>query len=1130
MSEDNFIVDKSLLEPLFKPWEMPTSHRIKTDEQGKTIEKGRRPSNINIANNLRPHLEEWRNAGYIGASDTTKHLLDYWFKRSHRIITEKNEEIEFRYYFCQREAIEAIIYLKEVMRVDTLSQLIHNFEGAGAEFAVLGIEPDENYWSRYALKLATGAGKTKCMSLAIVWSYFHSLRESDSQMPKHFLIIAPNLTVFERLKDDFKPDEGGGDIFDKDPLIPPEWRGDWNLSTVIQDEAGGVSTGGTLYLSNIHRLYASKSRRNKDADTYDFMGPKVLKEKVLDTGKILRERIVSHNKVMVLNDEAHHLWDPDNAWSEAIKTLHDEMFSKNGGVSVQLDFTATPKDNKGRIFKHVICDTPLGEAVDSGIVKCPIIGSVGNLDVMPNSNAAYKYEMHLKLGYERWVKSKNEWDKSNKKALLFVMCNDTKEADEITRRLNTDPIFKELNERTVNLHTNLKGRIKNIGTGKKKRKVFIENEKKITDADLKELRKLSRNLDSSSSPYYCIVSVLMLREGWDVKNVTTIVPLRPYSSKAMILPEQTLGRGLRRMTPPGTAVECVTVVEHEAFVKLNQETLAQEGLDSLVLDVKKIPSTTISIFPDEAKKNFNELDILIPVLSAGHQIKSNLENFTLKDVKKSFRFPKLSIGKERTEKLDYEGINLITDELVEVMKIDMPILQNPIGAVSFFVKELELACKIKGIHSSLAPIIQRFIEEVLFDEEINLFDSRLLPRLGHPDVREYIRAVFIPLIREKITTSELRRETADFMQLSQWRSFQVTISERHPVVTGCSKTLFNLVPCDSSLEESFTHFLETSEKVAKFAKNAGPQALRIDYLSRGSRLAFYKTDFICELTDGRCLLIETKGRVDSDVKKKAMAAIEWCKSASQGEIKWQFVYIPEGEFQRFNSNDIEKLISSCEPALHNLLNTDEDKMPLFDFMFKKNENISADVKVLDYELVKMLPGRYKAAAEEAEAYFIFAKEKDDFNFAPAFTALCGVMDDACKGLILRKLKPCQPSNYHESVKWFSTENIPKEKETWLRNLKNTIVHQAGISPIGLLRNCLNYALNERDSELGGVFKDLREQFRVEGARKMLEKVQSINTFRNTYVAHQESRLTEKDLAKTELLNWIEGLYLISKFI
>ena len=97
------------------------------------------------------------------------------------------------------------------------------------------------------------------------------------------------------------------------------WRGDWNLSTVLQDEAGGASTGGTLYLTNIHRLYDTSKRRKKESETYDWAGPAVSKAKALDTGAELRKRITSHDRVMVLNDEAHHVWDPESAWNEAIE-------------------------------------------------------------------------------------------------------------------------------------------------------------------------------------------------------------------------------------------------------------------------------------------------------------------------------------------------------------------------------------------------------------------------------------------------------------------------------------------------------------------------------------------------------------------------------------------------------------------------------------------------------------------------------------------------------------------------------------------------------------------------------------------------------------------------------------------
>ena len=362
--------------------------------------------------------------------------------------------------------METLIYLYEVRGIRSLTPLMAEFAGPSAETAALGVNPDDDRWAQYAFKLATGAGKTKVMSLSIVWSYFHALRESDSPMAKHFVVTAPNLTVFERLKSDFKPAEGGADIFDKDPLIPVAWRGDWNKSVVLQDEANGAATGGTLYLTNIHRLY-DHERRKKEAETYGWMGPTVSRAKALHTGAELRKRITGQERVMVLNDEAHHLWDPGSAANEAISYLHETIASRMGaGLVAQLDFSATPKDNRGQIFQHVVCDTPLGEAVDGGIVKTPIIGRGKKWTERTSTDASERFEEQLRVGYERWKKSKEEWQKSGKKPLLFVMTEDTADANQIAHRLNTDPVFKELNGKTTSLHTNLKGKVKWIGARK----------------------------------------------------------------------------------------------------------------------------------------------------------------------------------------------------------------------------------------------------------------------------------------------------------------------------------------------------------------------------------------------------------------------------------------------------------------------------------------------------------------------------------------------------------------------------------------------------------------------------------------------------------------------------------------
>jgi type III restriction enzyme len=1128
------VVNFSALEPLFAPSEEPNAHRVRADKAGEPARRieGRRPSPIIVAQNLRAWVRQWRESFYPDASDTTRQLFDHWFHRSHRKTAPQGEESDFRYYFCQREAIETFIYLKEVRRIERLSQTFAEFGGPDAEITALGITEEEDAWSRYAFKLATGSGKTKVMSLAIVWSYFHALRESYSEMARHFVVIAPNLTVYERLKDDFKPGDGRPDIFDDDPLIPSEWRGDWNLSVVLQDEVGGAATGGVFYLTNIHRLFDPQKKKNSEENTYRWMGPAVSKSSALDTGDALRDRITQHKRIMVLNDEAHHVWDPDSAWNEAIQYLHHTIQQRGGqGICAQLDFSATPKDNKGQAFKHIVCDTPLGEAVDAGIVKTPVIGKADkDLEEQPDDNAAYKYERHLRLGYERWKASRDEWIKSGKKALLFVMCEDTTSADQIARRFDTDDTFQDLNGKTINLHTNLKGKLQRVGRGMNARLEFREDEKSISDEDLKTLRRLSRELDSDSSPYSCIVSVLMLREGWDVRNVTTIVPLRPYTAQANILPEQTLGRGLRRMTPPGQAHELVTVVEHPAFASLYQQELAQEGVPIEIVDVDKVPATTVSIYPDSGRKDVNALNILIPRLSAGHHIKATIEGLTLADIRKGFRkYQPLPLGGVGRTEIDYEGRHLFTGEVVERMTLHLPLLESGVGAVSYFVKQLEHICKVRGAHTTLAPLVQTFLEEILFERKTTLFDPSLISRLANSDVGEHIRAVFVPLIRAKTTTTEQRIRAGEPISLASWKPFQVTHSERHPVLEA-TQTLFNLVPCNRELEVAMTNFADRAADVAAFAKNAGPQALHIDYLAPGGRLAFYTPDFFTRTTDGRYYLIETKGREDRDVPRKARAAMAWCGSASTPSCTWEYIYVPQGVFERLSGNTIAELARTCRPALQTLLEepTQTNQMTIFDAMAAADEQAPELKGLVDDETLAALPPRYKKAVEQATMLFRFFENKEGMNYSSAFNALLGSLDEAARGLLLRRLQADMPVPIPEQQTWFDAylgdvdHRKRRSYQSMAQNLKRTLVFKNGISPLGLLRSAMDYALNDH-TRIGGVFQAVKKEFQVAGGRDLLALVQRINDFRNTYVAHQEQELIDRQKAEQELIVWTKGL-------
>jgi len=705
--------------------------------------------------------------------------------------------------------------------------------------------------------------------------------------------------------------------------------------------------------------------------------------------------------------------------------------------------------------------------------------------------------------------------------------------------LNTDDAFKELNGKTINLHTNLKGKLKKKGRGLAARYEFVENEKEISDEDLKALRKLSREIDHNTSQYHCIVSVLMLREGWDVRNVTTIVPLRPYSSKANILPEQTLGRGLRRMSPPGKsgAHELVTVVEHRAFASLYQEELAQEGLFVDIVDISHIPKTTVSIFPDRERKDIDNLEIKIPALTAGYTTSSKIENFSIDDVKRQFsKYSKLPLGAPVENVINYEGRHLFTNEVIERIKIHLPLLETGVGAISYFVKQLEEICKIRGIHSVIASILESFLQEILFEKKTNLADPKLVARIGDSDVGEHIRAVFVPLIRSRIIKKQERIKSDKYIHLSKWRSFQVTHNDNRPVIEA-NRTPFNLVPCNRELERAFAEFAEKTSDVKAFAKNAGPQALRIDYLSNSGNLAFYTPDFFIRLSEKKYFLVETKGQVDRDVPRKAKAAITWCESASKSGVEWKYLYIPQDVFERESGNTIAGLARSCAPALQNLMQTAalKEDYPLFADIEVVEKKMEALLFAAEEELNR-LPNKYRDSIEQATVLFQFLKNKEGMNFAPAFNSLLGIIDDACTRVIIKHLQKSLPRRIDDQKAWFAPyiddgfrPGSKKHFEQIANNLKRTLVFSNGLSPTGLLRNCLEYTLQD-SVNLGGVFSAVKSNFSFTGNEQMYKAIVRVNDFRNQYVAHQEKELKDKKQAEQELKHWVQALIIMSKAI
>ncbi len=191
---------------------------------------------------IRDAVRIWRENGYKGATDTTRRLLSHWFKTDHRMSNGSR----FEYHYAQREAIETLIYLYEVAKARRQKDLVEGYAG-GSDLRLLQYDD----FARYCVKMATGSGKTKVMSLAIAWQYFNAVVEGLPEYAKTFLVLAPNVIVFERLRIDF----ANGRIFKTDPVIPREFSIYWDFECYMREDPERASSAGALYLTNIQQFH-----------------------------------------------------------------------------------------------------------------------------------------------------------------------------------------------------------------------------------------------------------------------------------------------------------------------------------------------------------------------------------------------------------------------------------------------------------------------------------------------------------------------------------------------------------------------------------------------------------------------------------------------------------------------------------------------------------------------------------------------------------------------------------------------------------------------------------------------------------------------------------------------------------
>ncbi len=855
---------------------------------------------------IREEVAAWRESGYQGASNTSRALLEWWFKTEHLLEQADGTQREFRYYFAQREAVESVIWLYDVRGVRDKFDLMR-FDASGAVSASMFDEA----WPRFVVKMATGAGKTKVLSLLIAWSYFHKLYEKDSPLARNFLLIAPNIIVLDRLRADFD----GLKIFFNDPVLPDNghagqnWRDDFQLALHIQDDVRVVRPVGNLFLTNIHRVYLGETHEPslEDEDLTDyFLSPfgKKPAGKTTDSQTDLGEVIREIDELAVFNDEAHHIHDSRLAWFQSIQDIDHRLLQKDLKLALQVDVTATPRHDNGAIFVQTVSDYPLVEAIAQNVVKHPVLPDAPSRAKLTEHQSALiteKFADYLQLGIEEWRKSYAEHEKLGKKAVLFVMVDDTRNCDEVGAHL--EQICPELQGAVLVIHTKKNGEISEAASGKDK-------------DELERLRKQSNEIDTWKSPYKAIVSVLMLKEGWDVRNVTVIVGLRAYVARSNILPEQTLGRGLRRMYFGTDQRETVPVMGTPAFMEF-VESIQSEGVtfDRVPMGGaggrERQDSIVVEVESESPEKNIDELDITVPRLTRRY----NREFKDLSELEpEHFGNPKLPVKPftpEQTREIVFK--TMLEGELDHTVHLDGTGPGDYRSVVAFFARQLLKDLHLVGGYDQLYPKVKTFIREHLFTRPVDLEDPVILRNLSEPEVAKTLFDHFRAAINV-LTIYESGSSRIDgYIRLRDTRPFRTEPRGFLPA----RKSVFNRIVGEAGadrLELAFAAFLESAPDVQAYGKNYLAVGFKIEYVRANGELSTYTPDFLVRTTAGEVWIVETKGREELDLPQKMARLRQWCEDATEaaqddGGPVYRFVYVDQEGFEQFKPTAFAGLVS-----------------------------------------------------------------------------------------------------------------------------------------------------------------------------------------------------------------------------
>jgi len=931
--------------------------------------------------------EMWNEGDFLKlVTPTTADLLKFWFCEPHV------DEREINFHRGQKQAILNTIYLHEILKVNSVLEI---YEKCDKElipkFNHTLLAKEKYKVPKYAMKMATGTGKTWVMNALFMWQYLNarSEKERSGRFSKNFLLIAPGLIVYERLLDSYmgKSQEDGSrdvntsDIFkNKELFLPQRYeitiKAFLQSSVVKKEEIGKkVTSDGFIAISNWH-LFMGKEEEEKEeispledpsgviADIFPARpgisagnSLEQLDSAYFSGGEI--EYLAQLDDLVVMNDEAHHIHENKSAgeiqeveWQKSLNFI-----AKNKGSKfVQIDCSATPYDTTGsgqnrtkHYFPHVIVDFDLNAAIKEGLVKMITIDKRKELSTLELDFKALRDEGTNKvLGLSDGQKVMIQAGLTKLKILekdfstldnpkhpkMLIMCEET-EVVHFVEEFLVEIGLKD--DEFMGVHSKKNGEIPKEEWESLKQKLF--------------------NIDSYENPKV-VISVLMLKEGFDVSNVCVIVPLR--SNQSSILLEQTIGRGLRLMfrerefedeknenrqrvlkqkLSPSSYLDVLSIVEHPAFSQFYGDLLASDefGFDE---NEPQEGTSTGDMIKVSLKENFAEYDMAFLEIIKDEEEELNAPNFDINELP-----PYIYHSLEQLKSWTTKGEVFHSEELtVKTIFGDYSISAELFSANSYneyLQKILEILThkigqlKVRG-HNRALPSMQIYQPQLLGVLD-NYIRTRLFSQNFNPFLDENWRVLMLK--NAKITehiTNEIQRLIYNMQNSTTYIkpvvnkiyfSKVASLNMRANYALDLEKTIYEKTAYPSNkggFEKAFLEFLDSDGKVLKFIKilEYKHDFATITHFRDDGLMASYYPDFMVE-TDLHIYLVETKSDKDLkdvNVKQKQRATLDFVRRINSLDEdlrdgkSWSYLLLGETQFYSLEKSgaDMEDIARSAK--------------------------------------------------------------------------------------------------------------------------------------------------------------------------------------------------------------------------